>query len=295
MILAALTFLTALSISAIAAYFSIAGLVAIFAAAPIPIAIMGCSLEAAKLVTASWVYRNWYVAPVLMKGYLCISIVILSLITSMGIFGYLSKATTEQASVAGSNTVKLSILDQQERVIKTRIEFLLSQNDKTTFASNRISKELQAAQKELKDVIEQKAPLMQEKNKIETELGPLKYITEFIYGKSDENLINKAVRWVIVLLIFVFDPLAILLTIAANISLKQASKPKPKPEDFTNFMQDAMPVSEEAVIHDPAPPKRKWSQELYNRRKPDLKVNISSDRIQPIPKDILEKVFSKKR
>lgn len=295
MILAAITFLTALSISAIAAYFSIAGLIAIFAAAPIPIAIMGCSLEAAKLVAASWAYRNWNVAPTLMKGYLCFSVVILSLITSMGIFGYLSKATTEQASVAGANTVKLSILDQQERVIKMRIEFLLSQNDKTTFASNRISKELQTAQKELKDVIEQKAPLLQEKNKIETELGPLKYITEFIYGRSDEGLINKSVRWVIVLLIFVFDPLAILLTVAANISLKQATKRKPSRQDFTTFMQDAVPVSEEMVIPDPAPPKRKWSEELYNRRKDKDNIQISSDRIQPIPKDILEKIFNKKR
>ena len=295
MILAILTFLTALSISAIAAYFSIAGLVAIFAAAPIPIAIMGCSLEAAKLISASWVYRNWHDAPTAIKYYLCASIVILSLITSMGIFGYLSKATTEQASIAGSNAVSLGILDQQELIIKTRIDFLLNQNDKTTFASNRINKELQVAQKELKDVIEQKALLLREKNNLEAELGPLKYITEFIYGKSDENLINKAIRWVIILLIFVFDPLAILLTIAANISLKQAAS-KQRSNQYGSFsrQEDSDDFGETTPTDQPAESGREWSKELYNRMKVDSGINISRDRVQAIPKDILDKVFSKR-
>lgn len=223
MTLALITLLTAIAISAIAAYFSIAGLIALFSATPIAIALMGVSLEIAKLVSASWVYRNWYTAPKVIKYYLTGAVVILSLITSMGIFGFLSKSHIQQSTVVGSNSVELSILEQQEKIIKTRIDFLLSQNDKTTFASNRINRELQEAQNQLKEVIQKKAPLLQSKNLLESEIGPLKYITEFIYDKSDEELLKKAVRWVIITLIFVFDPLAILLLIAANISLNQAS------------------------------------------------------------------------
>jgi hypothetical protein len=182
---------------------------------------MGVVLEAAKLVSASWVYRNWTIAPTLLKYYLSTAVVILSLITSMGIFGYLSKSHVTQATVVGVNTVELDILTQQESVLKQRINFLLSQGDKSTFVSSRINRELSEAQEQLKAVINKKAPLLQNKNQLESEIGPLKYITEFIYEKSDEQLINKAVRWVIITLIFVFDPLAILLLISANISFSQ--------------------------------------------------------------------------
>lgn len=290
MILAILTFFTALSISAVAAYFSVAGLIAIFAAAPIPIAIMGCSLEAAKLVTASWLYRNWAAAPSLIKIYLSLAIVVLSLITSMGIFGYLSKAATEHTSVAGSNQINIEILNQRELVVKSRIEFILKQDNKTTFASNRINRDLNEAQKELKGIIEEKSALLQVKNKIDTELGPLKYITEFFYGKSDEKMIDRAIRWVIVLLIFVFDPLAILLTIAANMSLKQAVE---KDEmQFTEFIPETKPVP--VSTKTAAPAKRNWNKDLYKRTKNEEGVNISPERIQTIPKEILDKVFKKK-
>lgn len=221
MILAFLTLLTAISISGIAAYFSIAGLIAIFSATPVPIAVMGSTLELAKLVAASWVYKNWLTAPKILKYYLTTAVVVLSAITSMGIFGYLSKSHIEQSLVSGSNYTELVILEQQEKVIKTRIDFLISQNEKSTNVSSRISRELNEAQKQLKEIINKKAPILREKNKLSAEIGPLKYITELIYGKSEEELINKAVRWVIITLIFVFDPLAILLLICANISLKQ--------------------------------------------------------------------------
>ena len=221
MILAYLTLLTAISISAVAGYFSIVGLVAIFSATPISIAVMGGFLELAKLVSASWVYRNWSTAPATIKYYFTVAVVVLSLLTSMGIFGYLSKSHIQQSTVLGSNTVELEILTQQEKLLKTRVDFLLSQSDKTQFASNRINRELQDTQRQLKEIIDKKAPLLQNKNTLEAEIGPLKYIAEFIYGKSDQELLNKAVRWVIITLIFVFDPLAILLLIGANISFNQ--------------------------------------------------------------------------
>lgn len=259
MTLAIITLITAIAISTIAAYFSIAGLIALFSATPIAIALMGVSLEVAKLVSASWVYRNWKTAPVTIKYYLTGAVVILSLITSMGIFGFLSKSHIEQSTVIGSNSVELSILEQQEKILKSRIDFLLSQSEKQAFASNRINKELQDTQNQLKEVVLKKAPLLQTKNKLESEIGPLKYVTEFIYGQSDEELLKKAVRWVIITLIFVFDPLAILLLIAANISLSEYSvgyfekEKSTKLEKIKKFFTNDIVISREKIheIKDP--------------------------------------------
>lgn len=211
---------SALMLSVIAAYFSILGLIAIFSSAPIAIALMGVSLELAKLATASWLYNNWKQIPISLKYYLTTSVVILSLITSMGIFGYLSKAHLEHQSVAGVNIVELKVLEQQEKILQTKIDFLLKQSEKQDTSSRRIENELTKAQADLKEVVAKKTPLLKEKNALEVEVGPLKYITELIYGKSDEQLLGKAVRWVIVTLIFVFDPLAILLLISFNLSYR---------------------------------------------------------------------------
>lgn len=312
MIFALLTLLTALAISAVAAYFSIVGLVAIFSSAPIAIAIMGSVLEAAKLVTASWLYRFWEVAPRTIKYYFTVAVVILSLITSMGIFGYLSKAHIEQTTAAGTTNVELKILEQRELILKQKIDFLLKQDDKTTTVNNRIGREITQAQNELKEVLQQKAPILQSKNKLDAEVGPLKYITEFIYGESDDALMNKAVRWVIITLIFVFDPLAILLLIAANISFNNFRNVKPptqkvtiKTESGEEYVVDS---GEDVVIdmtqedgvrmrtEEPAPPpkdKESWSKELYRRMTKNNNVNIERSRIHSIPKEILDKVFRK--
>ena len=96
MILAMSTLLTALGISAVAAYYSIVGLMAIFSASAMSIAIMGVVLEIGKLITASWLYQNWKRVPFLLKSYLTLAVIVLMFITSMGIFGYLSKAHIDQ-------------------------------------------------------------------------------------------------------------------------------------------------------------------------------------------------------
>ena len=262
MTLALITLLTAIAISGIAAYFSIVGLVAIFSATPISIAIMGCSLEVAKLVTASWVYRNWNTAPATIKYYFTVAVIMLSLLTSMGIFGYLSKSHIQQSTILGSNSVELDILTQQESILKSRINVIISQNDKTKYASVRLSKELEQVQSQLKEIIAKKAPLLQEKNKLEAEVGPLKYITELIYGKSDTELLNKSVRWVIILLIFVFDPLAILLLIGANISFNQNINSKTIAPSYTEDMFTS-------------------------------DVRISKNRIHEISKEIMDKIYKK--
>jgi len=250
-----MTLACALAVSGIAAYYSVIGLIAIFASAPIPIAIMGASLEASKLVVASWLYKNWKEAPKLLKYYFTSAIVILMIITSLGIFGFLSKAHLDQTASTGAVSAKLEIIDDKIRVARETIDAnrkTLKQLDESVdqimarstseegarrsnalrlsqkAERNRISNENEAQQKIIAQLNEDRQPLATEVRKVEAEVGPLKYIAELIYGKEDaQNHFDAAVRWLIILLIIVFDPLAVLLVTAANDSLQQERKPKP--------------------------------------------------------------------
>ena len=358
--MAILTLLTALSISAVAIYYSILGLAAIFAGAAIPIMVMGSVLEVGKLVTASWLYQNWKVAPRLIKTYLAIAVVVLMFITSMGIFGFLSKAHVEQTSLGTIGQEKLATIEEKllrsenridrwtsdiERLVKgedVRVDLLIDkeqveldklyvridkekealrsqadkdielQNNRLVQAKERKEQDIAAAQERFKgsfskkkldeaiakatanelavasaaqriivdiqnklkqdlagvdvkyadqiasietiindykaqantktgdidgkiielenqieaeqdkidDVNEDKIVLLSKQAQLEVEVGPLKYIAEFVYGQeANQNLLEAAVRWVIIIIIFVFDPLAVLLLIAANMSL----------------------------------------------------------------------------
>ena len=357
--MAILTLLTALSISAVAIYYSILGLAAIFAGAAIPIMVMGSVLEVGKLVTASWLYQNWKVAPRFIKAYLSIAVVVLMFITSMGIFGFLSKAHVEQTSLGTIGTEKLATIEEKllrsenrierwtidiERLMKgedVRVDTLIDkelveldklyaridtekqalrdqadkdielQNNRLKQAQERKEADIAAAQERFKgsfskkgldeaiakatanelavasaaqriiveiqnklkediakvdakyasqiasieeiiqdyksqantktgdieskiialedqieaeqdkidQVNEDKIVLMSKQAQLEVEVGPLKYIAEFVYGQeADQNLLEAAVRWVIIIIIVVFDPLAVLLLIAANMS-----------------------------------------------------------------------------
>jgi hypothetical protein len=215
-----LTLLCALALSGIAAYYSIIGLAAIFTGAFWPIVFMGSVLEASKLVTTSWLYRNWKTCPFLLKTYLTTSVVILMLITSMGIFGFLSKAHIDSTLDAGANTVEVKILNAQEKITKERLEYLLLRAKDPSTASNRLDKQIQDTQKELNEITKKKLPLLKESNKLIAEVGPIKYVGDMIYGVEDDNAIDKAVRLVIMLIMVVFDPLAVLLLIAANMNMK---------------------------------------------------------------------------
>ena len=251
------TLLVAISIAAVAAWYSIIGLMAIFAAAAIPIAIMGGVLEVGKLVTASWLYNNWRRTPILLKSYLTISVVVLMFITSMGIFGFLSKAHLDQTiQIEGSNGILISNLERQisqQRRIITDGETLLKQLDDTVEvlieydrirgpegalavrkgqAEQRaeINSSIQSAVSELNALSEELLPLQKERVALEAEVGPLKYIAELIYADEAEDMLDEAVRGVIIIIIFVFDPLAVLLLIAANQSLAQQRPTKIKKE-----------------------------------------------------------------
>ena len=378
MFLAILTLITALAISAVAIYYSVAGLVAIFAAAAIPIMIMGGVLEVSKLVTAVWLHKYWKQATWWLKSYLSIAVIVLMFITSMGIFGFLSKAHIEQTSASEESVARVETLQseidrqlgivgraenrvralessetgadanvqeqidkEQERIesaytriqpaikeqntiianvtalfqseldkIDTELDTLQSYIDAGDIAKaqgmigskadgeygpktaqaftdfqevkkversewiqklqasansptvtsarteitrlrdnadkqiaqsnvliNRLRDQLgdtqnqddiqkaideqfervRIASSEIENLSEQKITLESEYRKLEAEVGPIKYIAEFVYGEqADKNMLEEAVRWVIVIIIFVFDPLAVLLLIAAQ-------------------------------------------------------------------------------
>jgi hypothetical protein len=250
MYIAILTLVVAIAISGVAAWYSIVGLMAIFASAAIPIAIMGGVLEVSKLVTASWLYQNWRTSPKSLKIYLTFAVITLMIITSMGIFGFLSKAHIDQTLIGGDNSLQIESLDQQVSQQQRKIDDatkVISQLDSSVQAlidNERIRgrdgaiavRESQSVErdslttiisntsKRVTEIRKQRQGLAKEQLKYEAEVGPIRYIAEFVYAeKANTEMLESAVRWVIILIISVFDPLAILLLIAANISL---SKPK---------------------------------------------------------------------
>lgn len=260
--LSTLALLTALSLSCIAAWYSVVGLTAIFAAAVIPIIIMGGALEFAKVVTTVWLHRYWDKCKWAMKTYLTGAVVVLALVTSMGIFGFLSKAHMDQGVPTGDIAAQISLIDEKIATVKENIKVqrdnivqsrtALTQMDNQVNARldrgsteqsaeravqirrqqaserNNINKDITTAQKEIEklnkeiaDLNAEKAPISAKFRKVEAEVGPIKYIAALIYGDNpDQALLERAVRWVIILLIFVFDPLALMLVIAAISSYK---------------------------------------------------------------------------
>jgi hypothetical protein len=245
MILAWLLLLTGLTISAVAIYYSVVGLAAIFSAAVIPIIVMGSALEVAKLVCASWLKANWEQAPRLMRIYMTTAVIVLMLITSMGIFGFLSKAHSDQSLVSGDVMSRISIYDEKIKTSKDNIEAnrkALRQMDEAVDQSmarstdekganravsirqsqarerTRLQNEIAAEQKNIAKLNDEAAPIRAEVRKVEAEVGPLKYIAAFIYGETDETILEKAVTWVIITIIVVFDPLAVIMLLAAQMT-----------------------------------------------------------------------------
>jgi hypothetical protein len=209
-------FITSIVLATIAAFFSIIGLAQIFPGSFWPIVIMGTALEIGKLVTVSWLYNNWKDTSTLLRTYFLSAIAIIMLITSMGIFGFLSKAHIESNIVVGANSVQLRTIEAQEKIARERLDYLLKQASDPQKTNARVDRDIRATQAELKKLSQEKLPLLTEENKLAAEIGPIKYVAELIYDKDDPSFIDKAVRVVILLIIFVFDPLAVLLLIAAN-------------------------------------------------------------------------------
>jgi hypothetical protein len=240
-----LALLSAIFISAVAAYYSIVGLVAIFSAAAIPIIIMGTALELSKLVAASWVYRNWDIAPRVVKYYLVCAVVLLMFITSMGIFGFLSKAHMDQTLSANTNVIVIKNLEREIESEETNIrnnqrsldtlDRLVSDADPKIANSIRnkqkkeretINSDIRSSNSKIKEINTELEPLRKEDASFAAEVGPIKYIADLVYGEESNKYLDNAIRWVIIIIVMVFDPLAIILLIAANIGLnKKLEKP----------------------------------------------------------------------
>ena len=241
-----LLLLCALCLSGTAAYYSIAGLATIFASAFWPVVAMATILEISKLVVASWLYQKWNIIPALLKVYLTTSVVVLMFITSLGIFGFLSKAHVDAGLGNADAVLKIEQIDAetlQHNSVISRYQTQLAQLDKSINIQldanratqaiaarkaqeaerNDIRNKLDTEQKTLQDLQRQKIDLKQKITVIESKVGPIKYIAEFFADGKDVDL-DKAVRWMIVIIVMVFDPLAVLMLIAANISMLKEQK-----------------------------------------------------------------------
>lgn len=284
-IIAYLALISGLTISSVAVWYSVAGLVSIFAAAAVPIIVMGVTLEISKLIATVWLKLNWNRAPQLIKIYLCAAIAILMVITSMGIFGFLSKAHSDQSLVSGDVQSKIAVYDEKIKVAKENIDAnrkALKQMDEAVDQvmgrsadekgadkavalrrgqakeRTRLLSEIAAEQKVIAQLSEERAPIAAEVRKVEAEVGPLKYIAAFVYGDNpDANVLEKAVTWVIIIIVSVFDPLAVILLLASQYSFQwfrqareqEESTEGDSPEKESNdIVESTATVTEQAPV-----------------------------------------------
>ena len=307
MFLTYLTLISGISLSIIAAGYSIIGLAALFAGARTAIYAMGGALEVAKLVMASWLYNNWHspLLPKSIKYYLTSAVVILIFITSVGIFGFLSKAHLDQVVPESNNKLQVQILDEQieqrqnvinrsQLQLEKMDELIINQSEETSFFSSSsqraiaernnqreerllLEKTIEESLNKINELSDKKAGIRTEQLKLEADLGPIKYVAEFIYGDEAENHFDKAVRIIIIILIFVFDPVAVLMLISANISLKER-RMKLEPETIEGDPN-------ETVAEILAKQKKIWKKEREYERFMDTltdeeKATLSPDEIK---------------
>lgn len=257
-----LMLLSALIVSGTSAYFSIVGLTAIFGGSFWSVIIMGGALEFCKLVSASWLYRHWTTAPFLIKAYLTFAVVVLVCISSLGIFGYLSRSHIESTvNSRSADTVTIAQVDVNINNLRSQIDdyskqiaqidgaiqkmidagkakgSLSASKDQRKQRDLLISKK-DASSKELADLQVKKAGLDVSQKKIEAEVGPLRYVADAMYGQAGEDQLEKAVRILICIFVSVFDPLAIVGLIAANHGINTKKELIPTKESAISISHD---------------------------------------------------------
>lgn len=269
----------AIALSVIAEYYAIMGLMAIFSGSPIAIAVMGGILGLSKVVITSWLYRNWKSTTFLLKSYFSTAIVILMFLTSMGIFGYLSKAHLDQGVVSGDVAATIALLDEKINIQKeninaarkalnqldSQVEATLSRTTdaagatrSATLRRNQAKErgtlldDISAAQREIARLTEEKAPIAAELRKVEAEVGPIKYIAAFVYEEqTDQTALEKAVRWLILLIVIVFDPLAVLMFVAVNQSMMKREQETSLSQN--SIKEDPIEIKEKVRYVDASP------------------------------------------
>jgi hypothetical protein len=231
---------TGIALSVVSAWYSVTGLTAIFAGAFWAIIILGGTLEFGKIVLASWLYRNWKYVPFLMKSYFITALFILMLITSIGIFGFLSKAHLDQVAPSGEVSAKIervdsSLVRERARITKSEqqliqldkaIDSIIERNNRAQTAlsiraqqkkeRDQLAADMKDAQSNIEKLLDDKAPLMKSIREVRNEVGPIRFVSELIYGNDSEKDLESAIRFMIILLVLVIDPLAVLLIIAAS-------------------------------------------------------------------------------
>ena len=246
-----LIFLTAIVISSVAAYFSIVGLGALFAATFWGVVVMAAALEVGKIVTTKWVHYNWSrnSSSKIFKSFLCMCIISLMMVTSLGIYGYLSKGHLEQSAPKAGIDLQITQLETQitqreeeNSRLQNRLDQINRITDKTLESSARqglraserqkaeakqLQAEIDSNYEEINDLQSKLVPLKMQNSEVEAKLGPVKYVAE-LFGWEDPEV---AVRMIIVLIMIAFDPLAICLFIAGSISLEDWRKERQKREE----------------------------------------------------------------
>jgi hypothetical protein len=208
---------------------------------------MGIALGLGKISATLWLKQNWNIAPWSMRIYLFTAIIVLMIVTSMGIFGFLSKAHSDQSLVSGDVLAKIYVYDEKIKTEKENIEAnrkalkqmdeavdqVMGRSSSETGADKavairrsqqkergRLQQDIAQSQQTIAALNEQRAPIAAEVRKVEAEVGPIKYIAAFIYGETDQTILEKAVTWVIIILIVVFDPMAVILLLSSQISFQ---------------------------------------------------------------------------
>lgn len=292
-LVAYLALLSGLTISAVAIYYSVAGLVSIFAAAAIPIICMGMVLETSKLVATVWLKQNWTRAPLSLKWLMSAAVIVLMVITSMGIFGFLSKAHLDQSMPTGDIADKVAVIDEKiatERENVNAARKALAQMDasvnETLSRSNSeqgadkavairrtqskeravLQNEISQGQKRITVLNDERAPIAKELRKVEAEVGPIKYIAKLVYGDNpDTNILEKAVTWVILIIVSVFDPLAVILLLASQYSFGWIRQQEDQAEENSPITESNSPVIDNPIaITQPIPDEYLFTEDDYD-------------------------------
>ena len=301
--LAYLALFSGLFLSLVAEYYSILGLTSIFSAAVIPVVIMGIALGLGKITATLWLKQNWSIAPWSMRIYLFTAIMVLMIVTSMGIFGFLSKAHSDQSLVSGDVQAKISVYDEKIKTAKENIDVnrkALKQMDEAVDQvmgrstdekgadkavavrrsqqkeRGRLLAEIETYQKTVGVLAEERAPVAAEVRKVEAEVGPIKYIAQFVYGETNEGLLEKAVTWVIIILIVVFDPLAVILLLSSQISFQNFRE---REDNKPAYEKDDGPLTNEQVEE---------IKEVVKEELPVGEVITKSELFPEVEKSILE-------
>jgi Tfp pilus assembly protein PilO len=250
---------------------------------------MGIALGIGKVTATLWLKQNWNIAPWSIRVYLLSAIAVLMLITSMGIFGFLSKAHSDQSLVSGDVQSKIAIYDEKIKTAKDNIDAnrkalkqmdeavdqVMARSSSETGADKavglrrsqqkergRLQSEIQAEQKTITSLSEERAPIAAEVRKVEAEVGPIKYIAQFVYGETDETILEKAVTWVIIILIIVFDPLAVILLLSSQISFQNFRERETVQESVYFGPSEYIPDTEEDTLYAPNVGEKPTAEEL---------------------------------